>query len=254
MKFRNIAIILSGLLLLSSCSDSGIKSTRKERRLISAGNNLYADRKFKEAQSEYEKAILENPNTGAGRYNLGLSQIRQVSNPADTTAKSKGLTEASIKSFSEVSSLAGERPGLAEKAFYNLGNVEFNRQDYQKAIDYYKEALRIDPSDDIARKNLRIAQLQLKNQDQNQNQQNQDKDQQQDQDQQDQNKDQQDQNRDQQQNQDQQDQRKDKDISEQTASQILQAVDNKENATRAKVNRASKGDKSVTGGRNVRRW
>ena len=242
MKFRNIAIILSGLLLLSSCSDSGIKSTRKERRLISAGNKLYADRKFKDAQSEYEKAILENPNTGAGRYNLGLSQIRQVSNPADTTAKSKGLTEASIKSFSEVSSLAGERPGLAEKAFYNLGNVEFNRQDYQKAIDYYKEALRIDPSDDIARKNLRIAQLQLKNQDQNQ--QNQNKDQQQDQDQQDQNKDQQ-------QN---QDQRKDKDISEQTASQILQAVDNKENATRAKVNRASKGDKSVAGGRNVRRW
>ncbi|MDE6230269.1 MAG: tetratricopeptide repeat protein [Muribaculaceae bacterium] len=260
MKFRNIAIILSGLLLLSSCSDSGIKSTRKERRLISAGNKLYADRKFKDAQSEYEKAILENPNTGAGRYNLGLSQIRQVSNPADTTAKSKGLTEASIKSFSEVSSLAGERPGLAEKAFYNLGNVEFNRQDYQKAIDYYKEALRIDPSDDIARKNLRIAQLQLKNQDQNQNK-DQNKDQQQDQ--QDQNKDQQqdqqDQNKDQQQNQDeqnqdQQDQRKDKDISEQTASQILQAVDNKENATRAKVNRASKGDKSVAGGRNVRRW
>ena len=47
---------------------------------------------------------------------------------------------------------------------------------------------------------------------------------------------------------------KDKEISQQTASRILQAVDNKEAQTRAKVNRATKGDKSAGSGRSRKRW
>ena len=47
---------------------------------------------------------------------------------------------------------------------------------------------------------------------------------------------------------------KDKEISQQTASRILQAVDNKEAQTRAKVTRATKGDKSAGSGRSRKRW
>ena len=161
--------------------------------------------------------------------------------------------------LSAVASQAKEKPGLASKANYNLGNLEFNVKDYKKAIEYYKQALRIDPNDNSARKNLRIAQKQLQNQDQdkqdqnkdqNQDQQNQDKDQNKDQNQ-DQNKDQNQQN----QNQDKQDQKqKENNISQQTANQILQAIDNKENQTRARVNRANKGDKSVGQGSARKKW
>ena len=41
---------------------------------------------------------------------------------------------------------------------------------------------------------------------------------------------------------------------EQTAERILQAMDNKENQTRARVNKANKGDKSVGSGRSTKRW
>lgn len=226
-------------------------STRAERRLVTKGNKLYTDRKYVEAASVYEEALKENPQSTSARYNLGLAQLRQVKNPKDTTPANVQMLDRVRKNFSEVAGRAKDRPGLAAKANYNLGNLEFNTEQYQKAIEYYKQALRIDADDEHARKNLRIAQkkLQQQNQNQNQNQQQQNQDQKQDQ-KQDQQKDQQ-----QTQNQDkQQQQPQEQKINEQTAERILQAMDNKENQTRARVNRANKGEKAVGNGRANKRW
>ncbi len=224
MKIRLFYILVMAVMVASSAFSASAESTRKERRLINRGNTLYKERKFVEAQSLYQEAIAENPTSAEARYNLGLSQVRQVANPADTSSRNRTLLDGARKNFSEVASLARTKPGLAAKANFNLGNLEFNAKDYQKAVDYYKQALRIDPSDDKARKNLRIAQknLQKKNQDQNKD------------------KDQKDDSR--------------QNLSQQSAAQILQAIDNKESTTRARVNKANKGDKSEASGRNTRRW
>lgn len=251
---RSIIIILSAFLMLAYTADAMARSesTRQERRLIMKGNKQYVDRKFVEAANSYTQALSENPASAEARYNLALSQLRQVSNPADTTPKAKNLIGNAVKNFEDVASRAKDKPGIASKANYNLGNLEFNRKDYAKAISYYKQALRINPDDDAARKNLRIAQKQLQNQDKNKN----DK-QKQDQDKQKQDQDKQDkQNQQNQQNQQNEEKQppKDKEISQQTASRILQAVDNKEAQTRAKVNRATKGDKSTGNGRSRKRW
>ena len=256
--YRHILFLIATF-LIAGMGVANAESLRAERKLINEGNKLYMERKFGEAAKKYEEALGVNAQSAVGRYNLGLSQIKQVTNPQDTTPKAKGLLDNARTNLSAVASQAKEKPGLASKANYNLGNLEFNVKDYKKAIEYYKQALRIDPNDNSARKNLRIAQKQLQNQDQdkqdqnkdqNQDQQNQDKDQNKDQNQ-DQNKDQNQQN----QNQDKQDQKqKENNISQQTANQILQAIDNKENQTRARVNRANKGDKSVGQGSARKKW
>lgn len=256
--YRHILFLIVTF-LIAGTGVANAESLRAERKLINEGNKLYMERKFGEAAKKYEEALGVNAQSAVGRYNLGLSQIKQVTNPQDTTPKAKGLLDNARTNLSAVASQAKEKPGLASKANYNLGNLEFNVKDYKKAIEYYKQALRIDPNDNSARKNLRIAQKQLQNQDQdkqdqnkdqNQDQQNQDKDQNKDQNQ-DQNKDQNQQN----QNQDKQDQKqKENNISQQTANQILQAIDNKENQTRARVNRANKGDKSVGQGSARKKW
>ena len=226
-------------------------STRAERRLVTKGNKLYTDRKYVEAASVYEEALKENPQSTSARYNLGLAQLRQVKNPKDTTPANVQMLDRVRKNFSEVAGRAKDRPGLAAKANYNLGNLEFNTEQYQNAIEYYKQALRIDADDEHARKNLRIAQkkLQQQNQNQNQNQQQQNQDQKQDQKQNQQKDQQQTQNQDKQQQQPQEQK-----INEQTAERILQAMDNKENQTRARVNRANKGEKAVGNGRANKRW
>ncbi len=259
MKLHVVVLLLLSLAGSFVVSPTFAESTRKERRLINRGNDLYKERKFVEAQSIYEEALKENASSAEARYNLGLSQIRQVVNPADTTPAARALTDAARKNLSDVAALARTKPGLAAKANFNLGNIEFYAKDYQKAVDYYKQALRIDPSDDKARKNLRIAQKNLQKQNQNQNKnnnnQNQDKDKDKDKNQ---NKDNNQNKEDKKDNQNKQDQHKHKDkqqnLSQQAASQILQAIDNKESQTRARVNRANKGEKSQATGHNSRRW
>lgn len=240
--------------LFGAMAQNAEASTRKERSLVSKGNKAYVSHKYVEAASLYEEALKENPQSTSARYNLGLSQIRQVKNPQDTTPKNRQLLDRARKNLTDVASQAKVKPGLASKANYNLGNLEFNSKEYRKAIEYYKQALRIDPKDENARRNLRIAQKQLDNQ-------NKDKNQNQNQDQKDKDKDKKDQNKDQNKDQQKQDQNKDQQkqpqeqkINQQTAERILQAMDNKENQTRARVNRASKGDKSTGSGRSTKRW
>ncbi len=156
---RSILIIVSAFLMLAHTADAMARSesTRQERRLIMKGNKQYVDRKFVEAASSYTEALSENPASAEARYNLALSQLRQVTNPADTTPRAKNLIGNAVKNFEDVAARAKDKPGIASKANYNLGNLEFNRKDYAKAISYYKQALRINPDDDAARKNLRIA-------------------------------------------------------------------------------------------------
>lgn len=241
---KRILYIMILLLTLGAGVPAAQASTRAERKLVTKGNKLYTERKFVEAASVYEEALKENPQSTSARYNLGLAQLRQVKNPADTTPANRQMLDRARKNLADVANRAKDKPGLAAKANYNLGNLEFNTEQYQKAIDYYKQALRIDPADDHARKNLRIAQKKLQQQqNQNQDQQNQDQEQKQDQQQQQQ-----------QQQQQERQQPQEQKINEQTAERILQAMDNKENQTRARVNRANKGEKGVGGARATKRW
>ncbi|MCM1369778.1 MAG: tetratricopeptide repeat protein [Candidatus Amulumruptor caecigallinarius] len=246
---RYSVVVLFIILSIFPAHYSYAKTSRQERRLIMQGNKQYDSRKYVEAASIYEEAIKINPASAEAKYNLGLSQIRQVAVPSDTTPSNKALLDNARKNLTDVASLAKVKPGLAAKANYNLGNLEFNSKDFQKAIEYYKQALRIDPNDNAARKNLRIAQKNLQKQNNDKNNKNQ-------QDNKKENKDKQDQQQqqNQNQNQNQQDKQQDKHLSEQAAARILQAVDNKENQVRARVNKASKGEKSNSGSRSTRKW
>ena len=109
---------------------------------------------------------------------------------------------------------------------------EFQQQ-FQQAIECYKNALRRNPKDDETRYNLALCQHQLKNQQQNQDN-NQDQ-QQQDQQQQDQ---QQQQQQQQQQDDQQQQQQEQPKMSRENAEQLLQAAQQEEKQTQDKVNKA----------------
>lgn len=248
---RIIITIMALLSAVISVADMQA-STRKERQLVSKGNKLYTERKFVEAASAYSEALKENPNSASAQYNLGLATMRQVTNPSDTTPAAKAKLQAAAKSFESVALRAKDKPGIAAKANYNLGNMAFNTKDYAGAVQHYKQALRIDPDDNNARHNLRIAQKQLQNQNKDKN-----KNQNQDQDKknQDKEKDKQNQPQPQDRNKEQQSQQpKEQQINQQTAERILQAVENKENQTRARVNRASRGVRAGQTGAAQKRW
>lgn len=221
------------LVLTSAFAQSG--STRHERNYIVEGNKPYHEERYAEAEVAYRKALQENAMNEIAQFNLAASLLRQGSASGETQKEATTILQNLTRDAENIS--------IAEKAFYNLGNIAFNAQDYAKSIDLYKNALRKNPDNDQARENLRIAQKRLQDQ---QNNQDQNKDQNKDQDKKDQNKDQdKDQDKQQQQNQDlqkqdQQQQQQQGGISQQNAEKILKAMENEENATRARINAEKK--------------
>ena len=227
-------------LILSCTAGIGLFAQKKVRSAIREGNSLYNKEAFLDSEISYRKALETNPSDSIATFNLGNSLFRQQDeekvkesfNHYNTTAQN--AAKAGNKSH-------------AAKAFYNAGDVMMAAQQYDKAIDYFKQSLKNDPSDHEARYNLVLAQKLLqKNQDQNQDDQQDQQQQQQDQQQQDQQQQQQNQDQQQEQNQDQQEQQNQEQqqqdqqqqqnqMSQEQAEAILNANNRDEKETQQKV-------------------
>lgn len=194
------------------------ESTKQERNLIKEGNKLFNEGNYAKALKLYNEALKETPNSEAAKFNSATALAKLSSAPDDTLAKQASEIYKAL-------SQSASSKSIKEKASYNLGNQEFHRQNYQGSIDYYKEALRINPANEKTRQNLLVAQLKLQQQ---QNQQDQQQDQQ---DQQQQQQEQQQQEQEQQEQQQPQQPQEQKEVSG-NAEQILQTMQNRENQTR----------------------
>lgn len=220
-------------LILSCTAGIGLFAQKKVRSAIREGNSLYNKEAFLDSEISYRKALETNPSDSIATFNLGNSLFRQQDEEKVKESFNHYNTTA------QNAAKAGNK-SLAAKAFYNAGDVMMAAQQYDKAIDYFKQSLKNDPSDHEARYNLVLAQKLLqKNQDQNQDDQ-QDQ-QQQDQQQQQQNQDQQqEQNQDQQEQQNQEQQQQDQQqqqnqMSQEQAEAILNANNRDEKETQQKV-------------------
>lgn len=205
-------------------------SYKAERNALRRGNSLFKEDKFHEALEQYQKAIDINGSSIRGRYNKAVALLQLQSDDNKGTENDPRVQAAQI--FTELIDDARKFDSeIAEQAYYNLGNIAFNDEQYDRSIACYKDALRLKPDDMNARENLRLAQLKKQEQEQNQDQ-NQDQNEQDKKDQQQQQQQQQEQEQNQDQQQQQQQQQKPMTGS---AQQILQTMQNKENATRKKV-------------------
>lgn len=220
-----LTIILLLLPLLPS-------SAQDDRRDVRRGNRQFRKENYRAAEIDYRKAVLKDSTSLKAQYNLASALYREQ----DYDSAAKAL---------ETVGEAGE--GSSDYHF-NAGDIALARQDYQAAVEYFRQSLLLNPSDLDAKENYTYAKKMLENR---QNQQNQDQQNQQNQDQQDQQnqQNQQNQNQDRQDNdqQDGQDQRQDdgdgrsqdapSGISRQQASQMLRAIQAKEDETQEKVKR-----------------
>ena len=208
-------------------------SAQVGKREVRRGNRDFRKENFKEAELEYFRALAKDSLSFAANYNMANTLYRQEN------------YDQALKHLEKIAEMAAASPAAADY-YYNLGNVAMAKEDYQKAVDAYKQSLLRNPADLDAKENYIYAKEKLKQQQDQQNQQNQDQ-QNQNEDQQDQNEDQQDQNQDDkkddqnkndQNKQDQQNQQgQQPKISPQAAQQMLQAIQAKEKETQDKVNK-----------------
>ena len=210
---------------------------QEDKRDVRKGNRDFRKENWKEAEIDYRKALVKDSLSMAAAYNLANTLYREGD------MEQAGKVMEGLKEVAPASDAAADY-------YYNLGDVAIAKEDWQGAVDAFKESLLRNPGDLDAKENYIYAKKKLEdqqnqqdqNQDQNQDQQNdQNQDQQNDQnddqkdDQQDNKNDQQDNNNDQnQQNQPQGQQPK---ITPQAAQQMLQAIQAKEKETQDKVNK-----------------
>ena len=228
-------LIIAVLMLLNAAA----LFAQDAKSYIHAGNQLYEQKKFKEAEADYRKAVAKKDQNVAGNFNLG-----------DALYKQKRFDNAA-KNFTSIAATANNS-SVKARAYHNLGNSMLETKKYDESIDAYKKSLLNNPKDDATRYNLAYAQEMLKKQQQqnkqNQNQQNQNnKQNQQNKDQQKKDQDKKDQdkkNQDQQKNQNPQNQDQDKkepqkqqpnDISKDDAQRMLNALNNQEQGTQDKL-------------------
>lgn len=147
---KNIAVFfLVGLYCVPSKVDADIFNFQT----IQKANQLYSEKKYNEASTEYRKL----PATAQSLYNLG-----------DALYKDKKYQE-SIDTYKKV---VTEDAELERKKLHNIGNSYVKLNELQKAKEFYEKSLKI-KEDKETRENLDIVNKELEKQ-QNKNQENKD--------------------------------------------------------------------------------
>lgn len=226
---------------------------QSKKSLLHKGNQLYEQKKYKEAEAFYRKADTDKKQPDlTGKFNMGDAMYKQ--NKFDDAAQD----------FTDIAAQKNASSQVKAEAYHNLGNSLLSKKDYQNSINAYEKSLLNNPKDDATRYNLAYAQEMLKKQQNknknkgggggggggggsnNQNKQNQNKNNQ------DKNKQNQQQNQQNQQNQDKQnqqqkDQQQQQDpnkISKDDAQRMLDALNDREKNTQDKLkNKKLKGGK-----------
>jgi Ca-activated chloride channel homolog len=143
--FSGKILLLSFLLLVFAWTAYG----QSERKYIRQGNRKFSDGKYPESETAYRKAIDNNKASANAQFNLG-----------DALYKQKKFDEAG-KIFTETSGSTLDKKKKAD-SFYNLGNSMLGSNEFAKAIEAYKNSLRLVPDNEKAKYNLAYAQDLLK--------------------------------------------------------------------------------------------
>jgi len=164
-------VVLIPFLFLAALALTGCGSSAE--KLNNQGNEAFAAQDYDGALTAYNQAQEQSPKLAEPHYNSANTHYRQG-------AYDQAQQQIELALVSERA-----QAGLDQNTYYNLGNTLYQAQQYEAAIEAYKEALRLNPGDLEAKQNLELALRQLQQQQQEQ-QEEQQQDQQQDEQQQDQ--------------------------------------------------------------------
>ena len=133
-------------------SAGAVSAQKAERKNVREGNKLYESEKYTESEIAYRKSLEVNPRSTEGTYNLGNSLYKQGKFPE--AAEQYQL----IAGQGEKMVATPEGKARLSEVYHNMGNIFMQNKDYGKAVEVYKQSLRLNPKDDETRYNLALAQ------------------------------------------------------------------------------------------------
>ncbi len=127
-----------------------------QQAAVREGNLLYREGRFDDAVKKYDEAIATDPADLTASYNR-----------ANALAK-KGDKAAARDEYNKLLEKAGSLQGnnaIRERALYDRGVLEQQEKQLAESIRSWKDALKLDPADTLARENLQKALREKKQQD-----------------------------------------------------------------------------------------
>ena len=187
MRYVNICVMLLVMTLSTLCVESLSAQNHKERKVVREGNEAFKAGDYRQSLDLYNEALGIAPNCIEATYNRANAyhHVMRTSDGSDSTI----TWQQSNKYYEDM--IGDGRLSDAQRAevLRNVGESLMSQQEYEAALNAFRESLLLNPDDGETKYNYVLAkrivdQKRQQNQQQNQNQnQNQNQDQQQDQDQ-----------------------------------------------------------------------
>lgn len=140
-RSKKSLMVLLALLALSILFASPAQADQFAKR-NNTGNKLLEDGRIDSAITEYQAARVERPSESGVVYNLGSAYHQ------------KGAFDTAATQLQN--SLAHVDEALKPSAYYNLGNTLYRMQEYEAAIESYKQSLIANPNNLEAKHNLEL--------------------------------------------------------------------------------------------------
>lgn len=129
---------------------------------VKKGNDFYRKGQYDQALMHYNEAYVDAPDSDIVNFDIGAASYQ------------KGDYEKAIEAFNKA--LVSDNPGIEEKAAYNIGNSKYRlgrllkeKKDlgsaanlYRQALDYYKQAIELNPKNINAKYNHEFVERELK--------------------------------------------------------------------------------------------
>jgi tetratricopeptide (TPR) repeat protein len=150
-----------GLIILTTLMVCLQTQAQKANSAIVKGNQAYRAKEYTKAGDFYKQALEQAPADQIAHFNLGNTLFRD------------NMGSKAIGHFESVAR-GGAGVNMRADAFYNKGVVLTTQKKLPESIEAYKAALRLNPTDSLARQNLQRAlneQKQQQNQDKQKQQQ-----------------------------------------------------------------------------------
>lgn len=128
-----------------------------EKSHIINGNQEYNEGQYLKAEAQYKIALSKNSNSIKGNYNLGNALYHQ-----DKFDEARAHYDRVIQN---VQSTELDKA----KAYHNIGKSYFDQNEFEKAVNYFKESLKLNPTDDDTRYNYALAKKRLEQQEKEEN-------------------------------------------------------------------------------------
>ena len=156
-KMAQLSILITSLLI-----PPGLVFADSPAELVRQGNTAYLAEKYDEALAAYEEASVEAPESPHLYFNKGTALYQK----GDYAGASQSFEKAALKS---------RDLQLEASSKFNLGNCAFREAERQqdgdlqkalescgKSIQYYQEALELDPDFSAAAENIEVVRLVMK--------------------------------------------------------------------------------------------